>query len=94
MAPKTQKEAEAEVRGWGFNYVFTWTDRPGAHYPPHTHSGITTHLVLRGSLELSYPDDPSPKKELCRVGDRFDVDANRRHEVWVGKDGATYVIGE
>ncbi|CAC9895397.1 unnamed protein product, partial [Aureobasidium pullulans] len=73
MAPKTQKEAEAEVRGWGFNHVFTWTDRP---------------------LELSYPDDPSPKKELCRVGDRFDVDANRRHEVWVGKDGATYVIGE
>lgn len=28
MAFKSRKEAEAEVRGWGFNHVFTWTDGP------------------------------------------------------------------
>lgn len=28
MASKPRKEAEAEVRGWGFNHVFTWTDGP------------------------------------------------------------------
>jgi hypothetical protein len=28
------------------------------------------------------------------VGDRFDVDANKRHEVWIGPEGCTYVIGE
>ncbi|KAH0356038.1 hypothetical protein KCU83_g1493, partial [Aureobasidium melanogenum] len=94
MAPKSRKEAEAEVRGWGFNHVFTWTDGPNAHYPPHKHAGVTTHLVLKGSLTLSYPDDPNPKKEQCNVGDRFDVDANKRHEVWIGPEGCTYVIGE
>jgi hypothetical protein len=65
-----------------------------AHYPPHTHAGVTTHLVLKGSLTLTYPDDPRPKKEQCNVGDRFDVDANKRHEVWIGPEGCTYVIGE
>ncbi|KAI4852233.1 hypothetical protein E4T44_01620 [Aureobasidium sp. EXF-8845] len=94
MAPKSRKEAEAEVRGWGFSHVFTWSDGPNAHYPPHTHAGVTTHLVLKGSLTLTYPDDPSPKKEQCNVGDRFDVDANKRHEVWIGPEGCTYVIGE
>ncbi|CAD0114938.1 unnamed protein product [Aureobasidium uvarum] len=69
MAPKSRKEAETEVRGWGFNHVFTWSDGP-------------------------YPDDPKPKKEQCNVGDRFDVDANKRHEVWIGPEGCTYVIGE
>ncbi|KEQ72782.1 hypothetical protein M436DRAFT_47300 [Aureobasidium namibiae CBS 147.97] len=94
MAPKSRKEAEAEVRGWGFSHVFTWTDRPNAHYPPHTHAGVTTHLVLKGSLTLTYPDDPDPRKEQCHVGDRFDVDANKCHEVWIGPEGCTYVIGE
>jgi hypothetical protein len=28
MAPKSRKEAEAEVRGWGFSHVFTWSDGP------------------------------------------------------------------
>lgn len=25
---KSQKDAEEEVRGWGFRHVFTWTDGP------------------------------------------------------------------
>jgi hypothetical protein len=28
MAIKSRKEAESEVRGWGFSHVFTWTDGP------------------------------------------------------------------
>ncbi|KAK3113188.1 hypothetical protein LTR53_009759, partial [Teratosphaeriaceae sp. CCFEE 6253] len=65
-----------------------------AHYPPHSHSGPTTHLILRGSLTMTYPDDPSPTRESLGVGARWDVEANKRHEVWVGKAGCTYVIGE
>lgn len=26
--PKSRREAEAEVRSWGFSHVFTWTDSP------------------------------------------------------------------
>lgn len=28
------------------------------------------------------------------VGDRIDVDAGKIHEVWIGLEGCTYVIGE
>tara|TARA_R110002003_G_scaffold206_13_gene15835 strand:- start:3413 stop:3748 length:336 start_codon:yes stop_codon:yes gene_type:complete len=110
--PKSRKEAESEVRSWGFNHVFTWTDGPwvpelwmqsrctdsphhrNAHYPPHKHSGVTTHLILNGSLTYTYPDEPDAKKESLGVGGRWDVDANTVHEVWVGSEGCTYVIGE
>ncbi|KAF1826571.1 uncharacterized protein K489DRAFT_386862 [Dissoconium aciculare CBS 342.82] len=90
----SQDEAERKVREWGFNSVFTWTDRPNAHYPPHTHAGLTTHLILQGSLTLTYPDDEEPTKLVCGPGFRLDVDAHRRHEVWIGESGCTYVIGE
>ncbi|KAH7068494.1 hypothetical protein FB567DRAFT_250557 [Paraphoma chrysanthemicola] len=92
--PKSRKEAESEVRSWGFNHVFTWTDGPNAHYPPHKHSGVTTHLILNGSLTYTYPNDADAKKETLGVGGRWDVDANKVHEVWVGSEGCTYVIGE
>jgi hypothetical protein len=65
-----------------------------AHYSPHTHSGLTTHLILKGQLTITYPEDDDPRKEAFRVGSRIDVDANRVHEVWIGEEGCTYVIGE
>ena len=65
-----------------------------SYYSPHKHSGLTTHLILSGELTVSYPDDAQPTKETFGVGGRLDVEAGRRHEVWVGPEGCTYVIGE
>ncbi|KAK2014114.1 hypothetical protein LZ32DRAFT_603755 [Colletotrichum eremochloae] len=90
----SQRASEAEVKSWGFPHVFTWTDGPNAHYPPHSHRGLTTHLILRGSLTITYPNDEAPQKVTYTVGDRVDVDAGRVHEVWIGDEGCTYVIGE
>lgn len=74
------------------------TDRAlrNAYYPPHTHSGLTTHLILRGQLTIAYPEDPvaAKAKTTYGVGDRLDVQPNVAHEVWVGPEGCTYVIGE
>ncbi|KXJ94022.1 hypothetical protein Micbo1qcDRAFT_231607 [Microdochium bolleyi] len=99
MSPQQERETlsddpEAQVKGWGFKHVFTWTDGPNAHYSPHTHRGLTTHLILRGGLTIAYPDDADPRKETFSIGHRLDVDAGRRHEVWIGPEGCTYVIGE
>ncbi|KAF2465027.1 uncharacterized protein BDR25DRAFT_92231 [Lindgomyces ingoldianus] len=94
MATKSRSDAESEVRSWGFNHVFTWTDGPNAYYPPHTHGGLTTHLILRGQLTITYPKDAEPKKETFGPAGRIDVDADRLHEVWMGPEGCTYVIGE
>lgn len=65
-----------------------------AHYPPHSHSGLTTHLIRRGELTITYPQDENPTKETFGVGGRIDVDAGKVHEVWMGKEGCEYVIGE
>jgi len=70
------------------------TASSNAYYAPHKHSSLTTHLILRGQLTISYPDDPSPKKETFGPGAVVDVDAGKRHEVWMGSEGCTYVIGE
>ncbi|OHE96453.1 hypothetical protein CORC01_08216 [Colletotrichum orchidophilum] len=90
----SKRDSESEVRSWGFSHVFTWTDGPNAHYSPHSHRGLTTHLILRGNLTVTYPEDESPDKVTYGVGDRIDIDAGRVHEVWIGHEGCTYVIGE
>ncbi|KAI0007394.1 hypothetical protein F4779DRAFT_513987 [Xylariaceae sp. FL0662B] len=94
MSQKTRRDYEAEVRSWGFQNVFTWTDGPNTHYRPHSHSGLTTHLILNGQLTITYPKDAHPEKKAYSVGDRIDVEAGRVHEVWIGHEGCTYVIGE
>ena len=53
-----------------------------------------THLIVRGELTITYPEDEAPTKTTHSVGDRVDVAAGRIHEVWVGPEGCTYVIGE
>ncbi|KAJ4287184.1 hypothetical protein N0V90_012582 [Kalmusia sp. IMI 367209] len=90
----SRKDAESKVRSWGFSHVFTWSDGPNAYYPPHRHGGLTTHLILDGQLTITYPEDKEPKKETFGPGDRIDVDARKLHEVWMGSEGCTYVIGE
>jgi hypothetical protein len=65
-----------------------------AYYAPHSHSGLTTHLILRGELTIKYPQDAAPKKETFGSGARLDVEIGREHEVWVGPEGCTSVIGE
>jgi hypothetical protein len=65
-----------------------------AHYSPHSHAGLTTHLILSGSLTITYPKEKDAKKMTYGVGDRIDVDAGKVHEVWIGPEGCTYVIGE
>ncbi|KAN0089603.1 cupin domain containing protein [Hyaloscypha variabilis] len=94
MTTKPQRESEQEVRSWGFPHVFTWTDGPNAHYSPHSHAGLTTHLILKGQLTITYPKDKDAEKKTYTVGDRIDVEAGRVHEVWMGSEGCTYVIGE
>lgn len=65
-----------------------------AHYSPHSHRGLTTHLILHGALTITFADDPDLVKKTYGVGDRIDVEAGRVHEVWMGEEGCEYVIGE
>ncbi|KAI0458527.1 hypothetical protein F5B21DRAFT_460034 [Xylaria acuta] len=91
---KTRRDYENEVRSWGFSHVFTWTDAPNAYYSPHSHNGLTTHLIVDGQLTITYPEDANPSKTTYSAGDRVDADARRSHEVWIGPQGCTMAIGE
>jgi len=51
-------------------------------------------LILNGSLTITYPREENAEKVTYGVGDRIDVDAGKVHEVWIGPEGCTYVIGE
>ncbi|KAI2639415.1 hypothetical protein GGS21DRAFT_488356 [Xylaria nigripes] len=101
--PMASSDCEEEVRRWGFSTVFTWTDLPyvititaqqSEKRGPHSHKGLTTHLIVDGQLTISFPQDENPTKTIYSVGDRIDVDALRIHEVWIGARGCTMVIGE
>ncbi|ETN37214.1 uncharacterized protein HMPREF1541_08204 [Cyphellophora europaea CBS 101466] len=83
----SRSEDESKVSSWGFSHVFTWRDGPNAYYRPHSHSGLTTHLIRKGSLSITYPEDTDPTKETFGVGARVDVPAGKVHEVWMGDDG-------
>ncbi|KAF7535005.1 hypothetical protein G7Z17_g13272 [Cylindrodendrum hubeiense] len=87
-------EHENQVRSWGFGHVFTWTDAPNAHYPPHSRATLTTHLIVDGEMTMWYPLEKDGEKTTFEVGARVDVDAGRIHEVTIGSHGCTYVIGE
>lgn len=65
-----------------------------AQYAPHSHDSLTTHLIRRGALTITYPGDERPVKETFGVGSRVDVEGGRVHEVWMGDRGCEYVIGE
>lgn len=68
--------------------------RRNAHYAPHSHKCLTTHLIRRGALTITYPKDERSTRETFSVGSRVDVEAGRVHEVWMGDEGCEYVIGE
>ena len=68
--------------------------RRNAHYAPHSHHCLTTHLIRRGTLTITYPADERPTKETFGVGSRVDVEAGRVHEVWMGDEGCDHTIEE
>ncbi|OCH87971.1 hypothetical protein OBBRIDRAFT_735330 [Obba rivulosa] len=94
MSCLTRQEAERLVHSWNFPRVYTWTDTPNAYYGPHSHDSLTTHLILDGEFTITYPDDDPGKKETFGPNARIDVPEGKLHEVWIGKEGCTYVIGE
>lgn len=52
-------------------------------------------MVVSGQFTVAYPkDNPNGTKETFGPGARIDVPAGKVHEVWIGDEGCTYVIGE
>lgn len=97
LSSPTQPRSEASEVGRQLPRYWLTLERV-SDYPPHSHSGLTTHVILSGQLTIAYPEDGDAEQRKQRttygVGDRIDVDAGCVHEVWIGAGGCTYVIGE
>lgn len=86
----TEAEHRKQLEREGFSAVFVQRDGAGKHYPPHTHSEISAHIILEGNMELTVEG----KRNDLNPGDRFDVPANAVHDATIGARGCTYLIGE
>lgn len=69
------------------------TDNRNAYYAPHQHNGLTTHLILTGHIDVSLPGKRD-KRVRHGPGERVDIEPNTSHEVWVGEEGCTMIVGE
>jgi mannose-6-phosphate isomerase-like protein (cupin superfamily) len=84
------KKLESELKMEGFSHTFVWQDGPNAHYPDHTHSGLTAHIILDGEMTLTI----AGQSKTYKAGERCDVRAGEVHSAQMGPDGCRYFIGE
>ncbi|UNI24069.1 hypothetical protein JDV02_009847 [Purpureocillium takamizusanense] len=91
------KEEEAQVRSWGFDHAFTWTDGPNAHYAPHAHAGKTTHHILAGDMTLWYPreeeGEEKKKKKRGKEAENEEDGAMAAAAAAPVHQGVTYGVG-
>ncbi len=86
----TKDEAETQLRREGFDPIYTIQDEPNFVYDEHTHSMMTTHLILAGSMRVTMEG----QQREYRAGERVDVPAGIAHDAAIGPEGCTYVVGE
>lgn len=85
-----EQEWIKKLKAEGFTNIYVWHDKASAHYPPHTHSSLSAHIILEGEMTLIM----NSNKQTFTQGERFDVPAGKTHEAIIGKQGCKYVIAE
>jgi mannose-6-phosphate isomerase-like protein (cupin superfamily) len=90
MAGSSESSLRKQLEIEGFSHTYVWQDRAEAHYPDHTHTGLTAHIILDGELTLTMEG----KSRTYHAGDRCDVPAGAVHSARMGPHGCRYLIGE
>ncbi len=65
--------------------AYSWSNRPGDHYPAHTHAFHKVIYVVAGSITFRLPGCDG--NVLLEAGDRLDLPAGVRHDAEVGAQG-------
>ncbi len=88
-APPEARRLRRLMEAEGYS-VYEWTDRPGAHYPPHSHAEDQSHWVVSGALTLIVGGE----RYTLRAGDRDYLPAHTLHEARVeGAEPVVYLVG-
>ncbi|HZR84683.1 MAG TPA: cupin domain-containing protein [Candidatus Binatia bacterium] len=83
--PELRRRLEAE----GFS-VSLWSDRPYAHYAPHSHDHDESLWVVEGEIAFG----ANGAEYRLGPGDRLMLPRGTVHTADAGSEGATYLIGE
>lgn len=62
-----------------------WSNRPGGHYPAHSHPFHKVIYVLAGSISFGLPG--CGENVRLEAGDRLDLPAGVQHDAEVGSQG-------
>jgi len=90
MTAVREHELQKSLESEGFSHIYIWQDGPHAHYPDHTHPGLTAHIILSGEMTLTM----GGISKTYRVGDRCDVPQGAVHSARMGPNGCRYLVGE
>jgi mannose-6-phosphate isomerase-like protein (cupin superfamily) len=85
-----EKKLTEQLRREGFGHTYVWQDGANAHYPDHTHTEETAHIILDGEMTLTM----GSQTRTYRAGERCDVPAGTVHCAQMGPKGCRYLIGE
>jgi len=90
MTALSDRDLRRQLESEGFSDTYLWQDGPRAHYPDHTHAGLTAHIILDGEMTLTMGGE----SKTYGVGDRCDVPAGAVHSARMGPRGCRYLVGE
>ena len=90
MASLNESSFRKQLESEGFSHTYVWQDASNAHYPDHTHAGLTAHIILDGEMTVTIHG----AAETYRPGDRFNIPAKTMHAARMGSSGCRYLIGE
>jgi len=65
---------------------------PNYVVPAHTHPGVETVVMLKGSMGLGEGKTIEKTGKMLTPGSAFIVPKDHAHYVWTGEDGATFQV--
>jgi quercetin dioxygenase-like cupin family protein len=86
----SDRQLRKQLAAEGFSQTYVWEDGANAHYPDHTHAGLTAHIILDGEMTLTMGGE----SKTYSVGDRCDVPAGAVHSARMGPHGCRYLVAE
>lgn len=88
--PPKRQELEEQLENEGLSY-YSWSNRAGYRYSPHSHSYEKILYVVEGSIVFTLPD----RRDQIELfpGDRMDLPAGVEHGALVGPQGVVCLEG-
>lgn len=83
-----EKEWREQLAKDDFKEIWVRADKPNCEYEAHEHPVDTTHVVLRGSLQVKM----NGKTYEIKENERLDIEKHIEHSAKIGSQGCTFLM--